>query len=778
MYLKHEDIVLLNIPTNPMLQNWFQNRRAKSKQDAKKAYHQAAVGTNEDDGQHMGEIPSSSRPHSQSPTRKSQTSASPQSAISNEVPYITPQFMGSSFIGSPANLSSGVNPLSLTNGLGIIQGDFPIQTKAQSIASSTMSPHDLLNNGSFRNNSTDEDIMDAHRRTLTQAQFDSFSHVTTTGTSPKKMIAVDNKDDASNDSLKHFFPELDAFDFGDLNGQVSSPDLQLDFSSDNVIGDTTITKVAGLASHTEDGSIVEWSGNSTPALSLSGEMTGHADSGYAASESAISPRAKIPSGSWLPGTALGGMESDFQEAAKRAESQPSSDNQTQRSSPTPIMNHISAMSMTPELPFASAEQSSGMMTNSFDNMGLSSDGLSSQPSSQPSSRNSSISGTIAARRQRPKPQPLTTSSLRSASYCNSSSNIPATAIPGSAPPAPTLRRIKSSNVMNGFSGGRIQKNISGQRSPLNLNFAENLNSPKFARRVSSFSNVHSGLSSLAPPTPLSPSEMNQRLEMQRQSSQMFGARQLRGQPSISELHEESHSTASLTPTTPNYATQFMRTRLGVMAENTPPQSAPASRQCFPSNLYGQTNPISYGLTTAQILQQRQQQQAGFMSFMATDPSHVGLQQQQQQQQQQAAQMQAGQYLGMLQAQQQQIAAMTGQTIPYNNLSLATTFLPQQTNTQYTPITSVTPSMMLQQQHQQQSSLPNNQSPSRSIPTTDFFIHQYSPSQDSKTISPRKSRDPCATPKSYTFTNQIPEHFEKMKMNTGGDARYSPDSILE
>lgn len=114
---------------------------------------------------------------------------------------------------------------------------------------------------------------------------------------------------------------------------------------------------------------------------------------------------------------------------------------------------------------------------------------------------------IAVRRQRPRPVPLGAAALRSFS----TPGLPAS--PGAnqnlAAPDQQLRRIKSSGVGN----GRIQKpsTASGQRSPLSFTFADAA-SPKFGRHASMQSNVSSPsvsipTSSLAPPTPNTPNDL-------------------------------------------------------------------------------------------------------------------------------------------------------------------------------------------------------------------------------------------------------------------------------
>ncbi|EON61476.1 hypothetical protein W97_00691 [Coniosporium apollinis CBS 100218] len=218
--------------------------------------------------------------------------------------------------------------------------------------------------------------------------------------------------------------------------------------------------------------------------------------------------------------------------------------------------------------------------------------------SQPSS--------IAARRQRPRPAALGPAALnhRSASY---SAGMP---VSGGAsqslnPPDHTLRRIRSTGV------GRIQKPTPGsaQRSPLNFTFAEGgltAASPKFCGQPSShgtptstsqgFSSINS---SLAPPTPLTPREMSHFPSWQRSGIKNSINLPEHSNPdtlavswSISGpspgMYTGSVSNIGSPPITPLDAAQFgHRPRLSNASiyRDTPPQSAPAIQQCFPRSVF-------------------------------------------------------------------------------------------------------------------------------------------------------------------------------------------------
>ncbi|TKX23862.1 homeobox domain-containing protein 2 [Elsinoe australis] len=761
--------------------NWFQNRRAKSKQDAKKAAGQYT--TSGQQGQQTNQQTTTQSGHSSQPS----SSSASQLGISTE--DLSAQFLSSEYLNSPHTDSAiSIDPLALSNGLGITSDS---STQQHSQTPTTMSPQDLMTTTSVQSSPANlkvehNDDIETHRRTLTQEQFDSFANSGDyiAGKSTDSAMHESPKQLDSSSSIDDFLGE---FSFGNSNNDgFESNDMHAEFNPDTFgTGSSFFTEHQGSTpdnvprNMSTQSSISDWSEHSTPSLSIT-PVVNQADSGYAASETEISPRGKIGSTSstqWQPGQSVPvdftAIDREFQEAAARAESQSSSSGHTRRNSSVPFAEQ--QMTFANEQPFTQSEAPAAL-TQGMNNMGLS-----NEASSQPTSRSGSASGGIAARRQRPRPQPLAASSLRSASYCGALPTAPGLhsnngLTPTAAPP--TLRRIKSSNVMNGIANGRIQKNIGGpQRSPLNFTFAEAMNSPKFARRVSSYSPAGMPVqsASLAPPTPLSPTELSHRLEMQRQSSQMFGAHQMSRQPSINELHEESQqqmlsanqsNTFSSPPTTPNYAAHMVRSRLAgsMMNESTPPQSAPATQQCFPSNMYSSAPQMQATMSQGPMMQPQQQSFAPVMSNEYPTMHNVAMPSQQ---------MQAGQYLQMLQAQQQMdgMSQMLQNSQPmnmgYGNMQFGHNLSAQQItppNMQF-PFVPSNSGVLLSQGHQ------IHHAQSKSVPAADFFVHEYSPPQDVKRVlTPRKSAD--TGPKNYTFANHGPEHFEKTKQK---DLSQSPGS---
>ncbi|PNS19752.1 hypothetical protein CAC42_7719 [Sphaceloma murrayae] len=762
--------------------NWFQNRRAKSKQDAKKAAGQYVTsGQNGQQGQQNQTSQSGHASHASS-------GSVPQLNISTE--DLSAQFLSSEYLDSPHNDSAiSVDPMALSNGLGITS-----EMSSPQQPPTTMSPQELMTRAvqsSPANLKVEHnDDIENHRRTLTQEQFDSFANGGDyiAGKNTSSTLHDSPKQLQGNDMINDFLGDFAFTNSG--HDDLDSNDMQTDFSSEPFgSGSSFFTEhQANTPDHvprnlSTQSSISDWSEHSTPSLSIT-PVVNQADSGYAASETEISPRGKIGSTSstqWQPGQSVPvdftAMDREFQEAAARAESQSSSSGHTRRNSLVPFADQ--QMAFANEQSFTQSEAPAAL-TQGMNNMGLNS----TESTSQPTSRTGSSSGGIAARRQRPRPQPLATSSLRSASYCGTLPTAPGmhtSTNMTSTPAPPTLRRIKSSNVMNGIASGRIQKSISGaQRSPLNFTFAEAMNSPKFARRVSSYSPANGGLplasASLAPPTPLSPTELSHRLELQRQTSQMLGAHSMSRQPSINELHEESQhqmlsagqsNTFSSPPSTPNYAAHLVRSRLasGMMSESTPPQSAPATQQCFPSNLYASAPQMQTTMSQGPMMSSQQQTYVPIMSNEYPTMHNVVMPSQQ---------MQAGQYLQMLQAQQQMegmshmMPTSQPMTMGFNAMQFGHGLGAQQItppNMQFPFVPSNNNNVLLSQGHQ------IHHGQSKSVPAADFFVHEYSPPQDAKrNMTPRKSAD--TGPKNYTFANHGPEHFEKTKQK---DLSQSPGS---
>lgn len=189
--------------------------------------------------------------------------------------------------------------------------------------------------------------------------------------------------------------------------------------------------------------------------------------------------------------------------------------------------------------------------------------------------------TIASRRRK-RPAALNSATLRSGSY---SSGMPSPGVQSDH----TLRRIRSSGLPN--TGGRVQKPTPGsaQRSPLVASFAEAAASPKFVRTLSGpIPNVGQG-GSLAPPTPLTPNEMGRW-----QSNTVFRSQQPMPEDNspqslnvswpVEQQNGGVFQTKGSPPSTPSGLGQMNQARFanGNGHRDTPPQSAPATQQTFPT----------------------------------------------------------------------------------------------------------------------------------------------------------------------------------------------------
>ena len=223
------------------------------------------------------------------------------------------------------------------------------------------------------------------------------------------------------------------------------------------------------------------------------------------------------------------------------------------------------------------------LVNTMDNMNMDSVAIQSgQSSDYEHNSNGAQPSTIASRRRK-RPAALNPSTLRSGSY---SSGMPSPGVQSDH----TLRRIRSSGLPN--AGGRVQKPTPGsaQRSPLAPTFAEAAASPKFVRTLSGPIPGMGQGGSLAPPTPLSPSEMGRW-----QSNTVFRSHQPMPEDNSPQSLNVSWSVEPQQnggvfppkpspPSTPSAIGQMNQARFtnGTVPRDTPPQSAPATQQTFPN----------------------------------------------------------------------------------------------------------------------------------------------------------------------------------------------------
>lgn len=193
-----------------------------------------------------------------------------------------------------------------------------------------------------------------------------------------------------------------------------------------------------------------------------------------------------------------------------------------------------------------------------------------------------------AQRRKGRPVTLNPGAMRSASY---SAPMPS---PGGSGDH-TLRRIRSSGIAN--AGGRVQKSQPGsaQRSPMVSNFSEAAASPKFARQFSSSSTTTlAGGGSLAPPTPLTPQDMG----LYWQNNTVIRPHSVMPEHNSPESMNANWNgeqqaggvfTKSVSPPNASVDLQQMTQQYSneAMYRDSPPQSAPPTQQNFPPQMYMQ-----------------------------------------------------------------------------------------------------------------------------------------------------------------------------------------------
>lgn len=248
------------------------------------------------------------------------------------------------------------------------------------------------------------------------------------------------------------------------------------------------------------------------------------------------------------------------------------------------------------------------------------------------------------------------------------------------------------------------------------------------------------------------------------------------------------------PHTPMYHPQaFLQQRIGnnVITENTPPQSAPASQQCFPSNTFNVSQPSMQHQLQSQAPPQQPMQAyipapqqmmhaivpeqhihapnvtfapaQQFVAPITSAPAEVPMQF--------ANGVPIVDSQGNIRmafpAQMQQLMQQCPSQ-PAPQISHTQAHTPPQGPFQMFSTAGASPGLQVTAQ------LPK-QPPQ---PAAELFVHEYSPPQEIKrTATPRRAVD--TGPKNYTFANQGPEHFEKEKAKkdpkASGTANSSPAS---
>lgn len=733
------------------MQNWFQNRRAKSKQDAKKQ---------------AGAFNLLQATHQQN-NYAQMNGMGPLSTDSVSPTYCTSDAFNmrdSAILDGP--MSNGLGISQAENHARLLSHDFSMGNSHMSLDPLAKIPmqRQISQHPSSMGQENLED--DSNRRTLTQAQFDAFGQVNpfvsaSAGPSGPTMSATIT-DPSEIYAADYNFEELCDFEFGNANTEsVASAPMQQSQSTDSYASNTAVQgdlSASSSAGRAHAGAAPAASDGSAPSVSITPakQEADTFDFGFSNQSSQLACSQSTSAEQWQPGQSIpvdmAALQQEFQEAAMR-----------NRTHSVPAVNHTVNQNGYVEQPLSYPSEEAYRRDSSTTQLARS-----MQNFSMVGQRSAIPSTSIAVRRHRPRPAPLGGASLRSASYCGQLPTSPGP-VAGShnnlQSAGQTLRRIKSSQAMNGIASGRIQKNIgASQRSPSGYGVNDATSANRFARRVSSFTPAFANLAvssaSLAPPTPLSPTSY---ANLQSPGHAMR-------QQSISESDGDSmgHLVSSSNfspPSTPIYAAQFARGRLGsaVITENTPPQSAPATQQSFPSTSFSQVaSQIQAPMSSMPVLQS---QPHGFVPMMPNEypqmPNVVFSNQQQ---------AMGNQYMTMPMS-----YIMTDNGEVHMGYPVVPPFAqqpqmqhqPGSHNAQqhpFVPSSSTSPGALV-----------SSQVPKQPSSAADFFVHEYTPPQDVKQASttPRKGVD--SGPKNYTFSNHGPEYFEKNAKKTSENLSLSPSS---
>lgn len=538
--------------------NWFQNRRAKSKQDAKKA----AGAYNLLQAQHA----------SSQVTFSSDSETSPAFASEDYFSMMQQCLSGGQRLGRTAGPNNAANRDAYGNSMGLAYS----QPAPERIHATVFDPQPQLPQEMF------DSPQEINRRTLTQEQFDAFTHSGSSGElSDLEVFGSDFYGNGQNtqpvmpqqDELKtqHAFtiaqvpPALSSYD-------SSIPSTMSEHSIPNFPSNPSLRDAGSASSASSD-----WTGSRSSSV-----CTGPQDDGLSHGSKAHQQAPSLAQ--WQPGQSvpvdINALNREFQQAAQLRR------NSQQHPQEQPLAWPVDGASDGHDLRNAS------ILAQSLNNVEL----QTPQPQRTATFKTPAPPTSIAARRQRPRPAQLGLASMRSQSY----SGVAQPASPGqraqpsAAPGQPQLRRIRSSNTVGGIAQGRVQKLqiAAPQRSPLAWAFGDSVNSPQALRHVSSH-----GSGTVAPPTPSSPREFSRQEQAQAQNAWQ-SSHNVSRQPSISETTVEHGVTTDISSMPPQPSSSPPHTPLchphtlmqqymanNFVAENTPPQSAPASQQTFPSAVF-------------------------------------------------------------------------------------------------------------------------------------------------------------------------------------------------
>ena len=734
-------------------QNWFQNRRAKSKQDAKKQQGHYQFLTHQQTNQQPGY------------SSDSDTS---------------PAYPATDYFDMMQQCASDDRA---SNGLGISQ---PQQYQDQCEFEGLPYSNSSSGTEQFHNfempQQVSQDMFDSpqelNRRTLTQDQFDAFARSGSMMTGAENYELFQSGFTTGQDVLNEIFPAYQNTDFKQQPAFAFQDNVPPSMSSHDSSVTSSVSDISRFpsASSMQDQSNTsatssEWDGSRSSSV--------YQDDPYL-QMSAQSQQPTSSASQWQPGQSvpvdINALNQEFRQVAQARQH---------------LGVHEQPLAWPADEAFARRESSASTLAQSMSTVGI----HTPHPQHQATFKSPAPPANIAARRQRPRPAGLHLGNMRSQSY----SGVAPLGSPGQAQqqslnPGQPLRRIRSTNFPNGVAQGRVQKLPgSAQRSPLAFTFADAMNSPKAFRHMSSQSG-----SNLAPPTPMSPNEFPRA-----QNSAWQTSSHVSRQPSISETDLEhgvpyaqavpaQSQTFSSPPHTPMYHQQgFVQQRVGnhVITENTPPQSAPASQQCFPSNTFSMSQqqlqpppPAPSQAPPQQMQAFAPPQQPQFMNVMVPDQhSHAPNATYAPTQHYMVPTSDATASLPMQYPHAVPIVNAQGELqmvyashLPF--MQQATVQQPHQPQYQHmhTPpqgqcamftTSTATPNIQVT------ASAPKPPAPQ---PAAEFFVHEYSPPQDLKRAATPRRNMVDNGPKNYTFANHTSEHFEKGKKESkkAADAKAS------
>jgi hypothetical protein len=665
------------------------------------------------------------------------------------------------------------------------------------LAMSSAPPSDQFQDFSFNQASSDmfDSPQDLNRRTLTQEQFNTMQQSGLQGSGMH-----DFKLDMDGEGYNNMFPD---FNHGHAKSQAGYdmavlPEVSMSTQQASMPpaisdqGTFEFPSSSAMQDHSVASSVSsDWGGSRSSSVSTYNHEPLIAQP-MAAPQT--QPQVISTSSQWQPGQSVpvdfNQLSQEFRQIAQSRQPQQQYTQEQPLAWPSDEAYHERQNSQTASI------------TQSMGNVGL----KTPQPQQHATFKSPTPATSLATRRQRTKPAPLGLASMRSQSY--SSASQPGTPAPlaphqqsqhhASLGPTQPLRRIKSSNMINGVAQGRIQKTIPGsaQRSPMNRTFADSMGSPKGPRSISSQVG-----SNLAPPTPMSPREQA-RVEAARQMQQwQYGPGQASRQASISEHDVEQYASAmpgqpanvSSPPHTPLYPPQpqFAQQRVGknIITENTPPQSAPATQISFNNSSFippQPSQPVQHqqvATSQAQLSQQAMQTMFATQPHMMAPEPHFGMADMGMPQQPQFT-LNSSEPMSM----SHMSFPMGGVPMVDANGNLQMT-IPQshyQLVSHASPAPSVSAPPTLNPAPPMHYPFPTTSAGSNGIQISahapkvpaqpELFVHEYQPPADVKrAATPRKVPATDAGPKNYTFANQTPEHFEKGKKTSASATNHSPDS---